>query len=181
MHRIKIVQYLQNYKRHEFDQGHSTKLLQSCTSYIQIENTKTARLLFKGSWILPYFWHSNWHYLGNISGKVAKPYCLESPQESLKIHQSSNQRGHPLRNNGPLKIWKMCIFLAAPFSRNNLLTFGIFNESNIWASFIMFEILRYIGQCWSYGQSKLLLQVIEYRLDELNNKHTKIAVNSAIL
>ena len=26
----------------------------------------------------------------------------------------------------------MCI-LAAPFSKNKLLTFGIFNESNIWA------------------------------------------------
>ena len=43
-----IVQYLQNYKRHEFDQGHSAKL-------IQMENTNTTRLLFKGNWILTYF------------------------------------------------------------------------------------------------------------------------------
>ena len=49
LHGNEIVQYLQNYKRHEFDQGHSRKLLQSSTSYIQIENTKTIRLLFKGS------------------------------------------------------------------------------------------------------------------------------------
>ena len=49
LHGKEIVQYLQNYKRHEFDQGHSRKLLQSSTSYIQIENTKTIRLLFKGS------------------------------------------------------------------------------------------------------------------------------------
>ena len=32
----------------------------------------------------------------------------------------------------------------------------------------------------NYGPSKLLRQFIEYRLDQLNNKHTKIAVNSAI-
>ena len=47
MHGNEIVQYLQNYKRHEFDQGHSRKLLQSSTSYIQIENTKTTCLLLK--------------------------------------------------------------------------------------------------------------------------------------
>ena len=31
---------------------------------------------------------------------------------------------------------------------------------------------------WRDGQSKLLLNFTEYRLDQLNNKHTKIAVNS---
>ena len=49
LHGKEIVQYLQNYKRHEFDQSHSRKSLQSSTSYIQIEITKTTRLLFKGS------------------------------------------------------------------------------------------------------------------------------------
>ena len=49
LHGNEIVQYLQNYKRHEFDQGHSTKLLQSSTSYIQMENTKKTCLLFNGS------------------------------------------------------------------------------------------------------------------------------------
>ena len=34
--------------------------------------------------------------------------------------------------------------------------------------------------CWNYGPSKLVLHFIEYRLDHLNNKHAKIAVNSAI-
>ena len=34
--------------------------------------------------------------------------------------------------------------------------------------------------CWNYGPSKLLFLFIEYRLDELNKKHPKIAVNSAI-
>ena len=34
--------------------------------------------------------------------------------------------------------------------------------------------------CWNYGPSKLVLHFIEYRLDHLNKKHAKIAVNSAI-
>ena len=42
MHGNKVAQHLPNYKRHEFDQGHSIP-----TIYIQIENTKTTRLLFK--------------------------------------------------------------------------------------------------------------------------------------
>ena len=38
----------------------------------------------------------------------------------------------------------------------------------------------WVNYCWNYGPSKLLLQFIEYRVDQLNNKQTKIAVNSAI-
>ena len=34
--------------------------------------------------------------------------------------------------------------------------------------------------CWNYVPSKLLLYFIEYRLDQLNKKRTKIAVNSTI-
>ena len=34
--------------------------------------------------------------------------------------------------------------------------------------------------CWHYVSSKLLLHFIEYRLDQLNKKHTKIAVNSTM-
>ena len=129
------VQYLQNYKRHESGQGHSRKLLQSSTSYIQIENTKAIRLLFKDGWILPYFWHSNWHYFGYILRKVAKPHFLESPQKSLKTRPHSYQYGHPLRNKDPLKLWKTCFFFRGGllFSKKTLLTFGIFDESNIWA------------------------------------------------
>ena len=87
LHGNEIVQYLQNYKRHKSSKGHSRKLLQSSTSYIQIENTKTIRLLFKGSWIWPYFWHSCWHYFGYISGKIVKPHFVESPQNSLKTRE----------------------------------------------------------------------------------------------
>ena len=58
-----------------------------------------------------------------------------------------------------------------------MLTFWILNESNIWQRIIIFEKWRY---CWNYRPSKLLLHFIEYRLDQLNNKHTKTAVNSTI-
>ena len=37
-----------------------------------------------------------------------------------------------------------------------------------------------VNYCWNYGSSKLLLHFIEYRLDQVNSKHTKIAVNSAM-
>ena len=47
--------------------------------------------------------------------------------------------------------------------------------------FIVFEKLEYRGQLLlEKMQSKLLLHFIEYRLDQLNSKHTKIAVNLAI-
>ena len=37
-----------------------------------------------------------------------------------------------------------------------------------------------VNYCWNYGPSKLLLHLVEYRVNQLNSKHTKIAVNSAI-
>ena len=49
LHGNEIVQYLQNNKRHESDQDHSRKLLWRSTNCIQIGNTKTIGLLFKGS------------------------------------------------------------------------------------------------------------------------------------
>ena len=38
--------------------------------------------------------------------------------------------------------------LAAPFSKKKLLTFGTFNESNIWTKVYHIEKLRYKGQLW---------------------------------
>ena len=35
-----------------------------------------------------------------------------------------------------------------------------------------------VNYCWNCGPTKLLLYFIEYRLDQLNNKHMRIAVNS---
>ena len=80
---------------HIFKTTHVTKftkvILKSSISFIQMESTKITCLFFKGSWILFYFWHSNWHNFGYISGKVAKPHILESPQKSLKTRQHSYQ------------------------------------------------------------------------------------------
>ena len=57
---------------------------------------------------------------------------------------------------------------------------SFFKWKNCW----QFEVFKKWGigvnYCWNYGPSKLLLHFIEYRLDQLNSKHTKIAVNSAI-
>ena len=37
-----------------------------------------------------------------------------------------------------------------------------------------------VNYCGNSGPLKLLLHFIEYRLDQLNNKHTKTAVNSTM-
>ena len=55
LHGNEIVQYLQNFKRHKFDQGHSRKLLESSTNYIQIENTKTTIYFLKRVKFCPIF------------------------------------------------------------------------------------------------------------------------------
>ena len=91
------------------------KSYRSSISYIQIESTKTTRLLFKGSWILLYSLTLNWDNFPYISGKVTKPRILESPKKSLKTRQRSYQWDHPLRNNDPLKTWRICAFLAVFF------------------------------------------------------------------
>ena len=125
---------------------------------------------------MTYVWHSSWHYFGYISVKVVKQHFLESPLWSLKTRQHSYQQGYPLQNNGPIKIWKICVFLAAPFSKEICWYLEFFGHR-----LIIFKKLRYRGQLfWNYEPSKLLLHFTEYRLDQLNSNHTKIAVNSAI-
>ena len=77
---------------------------------------------------------------------------------------------------------KNLCFFAVLFSKHKLLIFGICNESNVWAK---------VYHTWKtdvYGsiivenivEIKLLLQFIEYLLDQRNNTHTKIAINSTI-
>ena len=93
--------------------------------------------------ILPFFWHSNWHYFGYISRKVEKPHFLV--KKKLK----------------------------------KLLEFGIFNESNIWAK---------VDHIWQIStiveitdrRSCYFIHFINYHLDQLSSKHTKIAVRLVI-
>ena len=63
-----------------------------------------------------------------------------------------------------------------------MLTFWIFNESNILGIVLSFWKNWGIGinYCWNYGPLKLLLHSIEYCLTQLNNTHTKLAVKSTI-
>ena len=95
-----------------------SRKLSSSTSYIQIENTETTTLFFEGSWILPYFWDSSWHYFGYISGKVAKPHFLEkhrSISKNAKIHV--NKATH--YKITALKIWKIYDFWRLLFQKIN--------------------------------------------------------------
>ena len=75
---------------------------------------------------------------------------------------------------------KNLCFLVAPFSKNKLLTFGIFNESNIWAKVYHIWEMEVQGSTIVEITGRRSCYFIEYRLDQLNSKHTKIAVNSAI-
>ena len=68
----------------------------------------------------------------------------------------------------------------------------LFQNKNCWHfEFLMNQIFRQrfinlknwgigVNYCWNYGPSKLLLHFIEYCPDQLNKKHTKIAVNSTM-
>ena len=65
--------------------------------------------------------------------------------------------------------WKNCWHLEFLMNQIFRQRFIIFKKWGIWVKY-----------CWNYGPSKLLLRFVEYRLDQLKSKHTKIAVNSAM-
>ena len=130
---------------------------------------------------MPYFWHSNWHYFGYISGKVAKPPFLESPQTSLKTRQHHMNRVTNYEITALWKYEKLVSFWKLLFQKN------IADIWNFWWIKYLGKGLSYlkkwgveVNYCWNYGPSKLLLHFIEYRLDQLNSKHTKTAENSTI-
>ena len=112
-----------------------------------MENTKRNCLVFKGSWNLTYFWHSSWHYFGYISGKIARPQFLEKPDVSQDT-STFISIGMPIRKELHLKNMKnMCFFWRLFFQIKKLLTFGIFNESNIRAK------VYYIKKNEAYGSA----------------------------
>ena len=135
-----------------------------------MENTKTTR---QGSWILTYFWHSRWHYFGYISWKVAKPHFLK---KSTEVSQSTSpfiSIGMPI--NSLLKIWKTSVFLTALFSNEKIADIWNFEWIKLLDKGLSYLKKWGIGvnYRWNYGPSKLLLYFIEYRLNQLNNNHTK--------
>ena len=76
----------------------------------------------------------------------------------------------------------------------NLCFFGGFFFKIKIAAILNFKWIKYLGKglsflrnggigvnySWNYGPLKLLLRFTEYRLDQLNNKHMKTAVNLKI-
>ena len=55
LHENEIVQYLQNYKYQDINQGHFRKLLQASTNAIKIDCPTTAHTFFTGCSVLSYF------------------------------------------------------------------------------------------------------------------------------
>ena len=67
------------------------------------------------------------------------------------------------------------------FQNKSCLHFEFLMNQIFGQKFVIFEKWGIgVNYCWEYGPSKLLLRFVEYRLGQLNNKHTEIAVNSAI-
>ena len=87
------------------------------------------------------YWHSNWHNLGYISGNVAKPNILESPQKSLKTSQHSYHEGYPLRNNDTLKTWKICVFFGDSFFKIKI------------TDILNLQWIKYLGKGLSYWKN----------------------------
>ena len=105
-----------------------------------------------------------------------------------KAHRSLSKHANIHINRAThyeIKALKKCeqsVFFWQLFFQEKIAGIWNFNESNIWANFYHIWKNWGIGVncCWNYRPSKLLLHFIEYLQDQLNNKHTKIAVNSPI-
>ena len=138
MHGNEIVQYLQNYKRLEFDQGHSKKLLQSSTSYIQIENTKTTRLqpvclTFKLTLLWLYF------------GKSCKITLFRKPTEVSENSPTFISTRPPITKQPPFRNMKnLSFFWRLLFFKKNYWRLEFLTNQIFW--FIVFEKLSYRGQ-----------------------------------
>ena len=100
---------------------------------------------------------------------------LQNPQKSLKTRRTYYEITAPWKNE------KFLFSLACFFQNKNCWHFEFIMNQIFRQKFIIFENLSIgVNYCWNYGLSKLLLHFIEYRLDQLNNKDMKIAVNSSI-
>ena len=74
-----------------------------------MENTKGNRLLFKSSWGLSYFWHSNWLYFR----KSCKTTLFRKPTDVSQNMPTFISIRLPIinhKNKGTLKMWKICYF-----------------------------------------------------------------------
>ena len=115
-------------------------------------------------------------------GKSCKTTPFRKPTEVAQNTSTFISIGLPITKNSLLKIWKICVLLAAPFSNDKIADIWNFQWiKNLSKGLLYLEKCGVgVNYCWSCGPSKLLLHFIQYRLDDLNSKHTKIAVNSAV-
>ena len=118
------------------------KSYKSSISYIQIENTKTTSLLFKGSWILLSFLTLKLTSLWLYFGKSRKTKHFRKPTEVFQNKSTLISIGYPLRNNDHLKTWEICVFWRFFFQNKNWWHFE-FSMNHIFGQrFIIFGKLR---------------------------------------
>ena len=133
---------------------------------------------------MSYFWHSNWYYFGYISGKVAKPHFLDKTTGVSQNKSKFISIGPLITKQRPLKIWKICVFWRLLFQKTNCWHLKFFMNQIFEQRFIIFEKLRYMGQLLLKLRAVKVATSVHWicqdQLDQLNNKHAKIAVNSAI-
>ena len=183
MHEKKIAQYLPNYKHQKVDHGileSSFRILQVTSKWKTLKNLS----IFIDYWILTYFDIQTRVTLGKYFGKGTKLNFLKIPQNSFKTSEHSYQQRLLLPNNAALnkkKMKKLCYFGGSFFK---IKIADIYN----------FQSIKYLGKslsylknggivvnyCWNYWPSEWLLHFIKYRLDQLNNKRMKTAVNLTI-
>ena len=107
-------------------------------------------------------------------------HAFQKVHGSLPKHTNIhiNRASHPCEYRLFKKMKRLCIFGGSFFK---IEIADILNGQISVQRYIIFEKLRYRGQLLlKYGPPKLLLYFIEYPLDQLYNKHTKIAVNSGM-
>ena len=112
LHENEIVQYLQNYKYQDINQGHFRKLLQASTNAIKIDCPTTAHTFFTGCSVLSYFLRLNCYNFRTTQIKLIKLHFSKIAFQPLKTDQNSHSYSNPARSNSPLKKFKNYVCLA---------------------------------------------------------------------
>ena len=86
-------------------------------------------LLFKGSWILTYFWHSSWHYFGYIFRKITQKYSFKGQYSWRRRIISSNW--NLLKNYEKYFLFHLNK-LNTSFANQILHILCIFTKPNVW-------------------------------------------------
>ena len=104
-------------------------------------------------------------------------------RKQTEISQSTStfiSIGHSLRNNGSLKIWKICVFLRFIFQNKSCWHFEFLLNQISGQKSIIFAKFKYRGQLLLKLRAVEVANFTEYRPDQLINKHTKIVLNPTI-